>query len=533
MNPVLTPPILSCAAAGRLEARRFGGDEALEWAAMEQAGRAVGAAVLADFAEIGAFPADGRLLVLAGKGHNGGDALIAAQEVLRRHGRARAVVGFLFGERSLRPLAQRAWRDLTQTGGERVSCAGPEAWAAAGAAYAVCLDGVFGYHYRPPLPPAVAAALRRANALPVRLRAAVDLPSGLDEPGAFRADFTYATGVVKAPLLGCVSAGRVRLIDLGFFSGAPRADPAAAGRGAGSAAVDRVLTSGLLASVGALRPAHSDKRSYGHLLILGGSRQYPGAVLMNALAALHSGAGLVTVLVPESLAPAFAARAPEAMWVGCPETPDGGLALASLAQFKERSARASALALGSGLGRDPETLALAREAVRLSRTPVLLDGDALQPDIVAAARTRLVLTPHAGEYQRIAGGAGLRAYCARTGATVALKGPVTRVCSGSTDRGRRAASAAACVYHSFFGGPVLARGGSGDLLAGLTGGQLAQAAANGGPLLDAVCRGVVWHGLSADALARARGQAAVSVTELVEHLPETLRAAAATISACR
>jgi NAD(P)H-hydrate epimerase len=529
MSPSLAPPILSCAEAGLLEARRFGGDETLEWAAMEEAGRGLAAAVLGDFEEIGSFPEEGRLLVLVGKGHNGGDALIAAQEILRRHARARAVVGFLFGERSLRPLAQRAWRELAQAAGERVSCAGTESWAGAGAAYEVSLDGVFGYQYRPPLPPAVAAALGRANALPVRLRAAVDLPSGLDEPGAFRADFTYATGLVKEPLLGCAAAGRVRLIDLGFFSGAQGEGPAAGRRRAGAAPSDRVLTAALLAPLGALRPGQTDKRSYGHLLILGGSRQYPGAVLMNALAALHSGAGLVTALVPQSLAAGFAARAPEAMWVGCPETASGGLALGALAQFKERSERASALALGSGLGREPETLALAREAVRLSRTPVLIDGDALQPDIVAAARTRLVLTPHAGEYRRIAGAAELRAYCARAGATVALKGPVTRVCSGSTDQGRRSAVAAACVYHSFFGGPVLARGGSGDLLAGLTGGQLAQAAARGEPILEAVCRGVVWHGLSADALARARGQTAVSVTELIDYLPKTLRAAAAII----
>jgi NAD(P)H-hydrate epimerase len=94
-----------------------------------------------------------------------------------------------------------------------------------------------------------------------------------------------------------------------------------------------------------------------------------------------------------------------------------------------------------------------------------------------------------------------------TGATIVCKGPVTRIADG--DR----------VYHSFFGGPVLARGGSGDLLAGLTGGLLAQAPDD--PLAVA-CRGVVWHGMAADLLARDRGQVAVQVTQLLNYLPAAL-----------
>ena len=103
-------PILSCEESGAFEARLFGGDEAAEWPAMQRAGRAVAAAVLWDFEEIGGFPPAGRVLVLVGKGHNGGDALIAAQAVLAQFPAARAEVVFAFGERALRPLAARAWR---------------------------------------------------------------------------------------------------------------------------------------------------------------------------------------------------------------------------------------------------------------------------------------------------------------------------------------------------------------------------------------------------------------------------------------
>jgi len=481
-------PILTCDEARRLEERRFAGDEAKEWPAMQQAGRAIAVAVLEDFLEIGGFPAAGRVLVLAGKGHNGGDALLAAQAVLERFPAAHADVLFVFGERDLRPLATRAYRALAQTAVNRLRVVQADDLAPR---YDLCLDGVFGFQFRPPAGPLVSGLLARVNALPIRLRAAVDLPSA----GLFRADFTYATGSVKTPILTDKHAGRLRYLDLGFFTGAERG-------------ADRVLTNALLAPLAALRPPQIDKRGQGHLLVLGGSRSYPGAVMMTVLAALRSGAGLVTAFVPESLAPAFAARAPEAMWVGWPETPDGGLALEGRRLLQARLARADALVMGPGLGREAETLALVTDLVKTVRVPVLLDADALQPEIVRAAKAPLVLTPHAGEFARIAGKLALRAYCRKARATVVLKGPVTQVSDGIT------------VYHSLAGGPVLARGGSGDLLAGLVGGLLAQTPQE--PLL-AASRGALWHGRAADLLARAHGQTAVQTTQLLDFFPAALR----------
>ena len=528
MTTLPAHPILSCDEARALEARLFGGDETREWPAMQCAGRAIGAAVLEDFREIGGFPVAGRVLVLVGKGHNGGDALIAVRAILEQYPQAGAEVLLVYGEHALRPLAQRAWQELLQAAPQRVAA---RRLGEGNPAYDLCLDGVFGFQFRPPLDERAGAALRWANALPVRLRAAVDLPSGLDTPDAFRADFTYATGVLKTPALACPHAGRLRYLDLGFFDAARQDDLARH--------TDLVLLPAVLAPLSALRPPLSDKRAYGHLFVLGGSRNYPGAVLMTVLAALRSGAGLVTAFVPESLAATFAARAPEAMWIGWPETAEGGLALAGHYLMRERLGRATALAIGPGLGREPETLALVREIVANAPVPVALDADALQPDIVRAGSAPRVLTPHAGEFTRIAGDASLREFCGETGATVVLKGPVTRIGTAET------------VYHSFFGGPVLARGGSGDLLAGLVGGLLAQAgavaerlpvpscragsptpaglgtrkaAAYGDAALQAAARGVVWHGLAADALARDRGQVAVQTTLVLDYLSAALRA---------
>lgn len=496
-------PILSHAEAAAWETRLFEHDEAREWAAMQQAGLALADAVRRDFAELGGFPARGKLLVLVGKGHNGGDALIAAEALLARFPAASADVLPVFGERVLRPLARRAYRALLHTTGcrtTRVSQPPP------GKSYDLSLDGIFGFQFRPPATPPVVKLAERINALPVRIRAGVDLPSG----GIVRADFTYATGIVKNELLANPAAGRLRFLDLGFL-------------GENEPGAERVLTPRLLAPLHALRSPGSDKRTFGHVFLLGGSRSYPGAILMSVLAALRSGVGLVTAFVPESLAPAFAARAPEAMWVGWPETPAGGLALEGQALWKTRIERAAAVVIGPGLGREPETLALVADLVRTSPVPVLLDADALQADLVRGRKGPLVVTPHAGEFARIAGGADERTFVAETGVTLVLKGPVTRVVGLANSEAANSPARAVTAHHSFFGGPVLARGGSGDLLAGLIGGLLAQTPQE--PLL-AAARGAVWHGLAADLLARTHGQAAVQVSQLLDFLPAALRESA-------
>ncbi|HEY0967808.1 MAG TPA: NAD(P)H-hydrate dehydratase [Opitutaceae bacterium] len=486
-------PILSCAEARQFEATYLGGDETREWQAMNAAGTGLSHAVERDLAEVGGLPAEARVLVLVGKGHNGGDALLAAADLAQRHPMLTVDVWLVYGEKAMRPLALRALRRLAETARERERRTDAKR---VGPTYDIVIDGVFGFQFRAPLDARAAAVLTKANGVAARLRAAVDLPSGLGERDAFRADITYATGIVKTPLLGLPNAGRLRFLGLGFPTAA--AFPHAREWVAGSA---------ILAPLNRLRPAASDKRTYGHLFIVGGSGRYPGAVLMSVLAALQSGVGLVTAFVPASLAPAFAARVPEAMWVGWPETPDGGLAIEGAHLFREKAERMTALLIGPGLGREGETLSLARDLILTSRVPVVIDADALQADTVRDLKVPAILTPHAGEFARIAGGQDVTTFSAERRVVTVLKGPVTCVADGRT------------VVHSFFGGPVLARGGSGDLLAGLVGGLLAQTP--GDPRLAAI-QGVVWHGQAADRLAQTRGAVAVRTTDLLEYLAFTI-----------
>ena len=513
-------PILSCQQAMDFERRLLGGAEDKEWDAMNRAGRSLGRAILRDYGEIGPIPATLRVLALLGKGHNAGDALIACQEILQEHPAARLKLLFVYGSKDLKPLTHRCLDNLLRAGGERVETLSwsQKTIAAAGEpAFHICLDGILGMQFKPPIRPPGDAIVAWINQLPsVRLRAAVDLPSGVGDACAgecFRADFTYATGIAKEPLFVPENAshvGRVRYLDIGFFDS-----------GQAEERENFILLPSVLHPLGGLRPAQTDKRSYGHLFVLAGSRSMPGAVLMAVRAALQSGVGLLTAFVPESVAAQFAAAAPEAMWVPWPETPEGDLALEGFHLLKKNLGRATAVLAGPGMGREKETQALMQRVVREISLPLALDADALQPEVVAAAALRppssgsVLLTPHRGEFRRIAGtdntdfdGSELLNFCRDNRVIVVLKGPLTRICDGSR------------IMVSPFGGPILARGGSGDILSGLAGSRLAFPGANP---FEAACRAVVWHGLAADALARAKGPTAVATTDMIEYLSAVLR----------
>jgi len=205
MNTSWSDPILTCADAKAFEAQLFGGDEEQEWAAMRRAGAGVAAAALEDLKEIGGFSASGRVLVLVGKGNNGGDALLATATILAAHPAATADVVFAPGERALRPLAARAWQCLLLSAPERVraldkalltvaasvserpdhvaasvnewpgqvaaSVSGrPDRVAASVSewlpAYDLCVDGIFGFQFHPPMDAATAGLLREVNSQP-------------------------------------------------------------------------------------------------------------------------------------------------------------------------------------------------------------------------------------------------------------------------------------------------------------------------------------------------------------------------------
>lgn len=479
---------------------------------MNKAGSALGQALRGAYA-MTRFPQEGlRLLGLIGKGHNGGDALLAFFELAKVDDYIEEVTLVLLEPHSmLKPHTERAF-DLLERAVQLRVLEMPSAAALAIVAeepFDIALDGLLGMQFRPPLRKDARSLIAAVNASrSIRLRAAVDLPSGVGDEsdgGALQADLTFATGIFKEPLLSSLYAGAARYLDIGFFQESVAADTF-------------VVADSILDPLRSLRPVFSEKRMHGHLAILAGSRGMPGALAMSVEAALRSGVGLVTVFAPESVVSQLACRMPEAMWRTWPETPEGGLALEGLWQIKSILEKATCLLAGPGMGRESETQILLSEVGRIWSKPVVLDADALRPAVVQAfcesGNRDIILTPHAGEFMRLSGeedcsDEALREYAEQRGLTVAKKGCNTRISDGEK------------LAVNPTGNAVLSRGGSGDLLAGLTSGLLAQGQSCA---FETASRGVYWHGKAADLLAQQRGQVAVRSTELLDFLEPALRA---------
>ena len=393
-----------------------------------------------------------RVCAVVGSGDNGGDALWAATFLRRRGAAADAV---LLNPERTHAKALAAFRRAGGAVVESIS-----------ATTDLVIDGVVGISGRGPLRP-TAAAVFAATVAPV---VAVDIPSGVDvHTGAVdgphvRAAVTVTFGGLK-PVHALADCGRVELIDIGL-------DLAPAGL-AGLDADD----------VKALWPVpgpHDDKYTQGVTGVLSGSAVYPGAAVLSTGAAVAATSGMVR----------YAGSAAEQVLSHWPEV--------IAAPSPEAAGRVQAWVVGPGLGTDQG----AQDALRFALDtdlPVLVDADALtllaqDPDLVIERTAPTVLTPHAGEYQRLAGApvgtdrvAAAQDLAERLGATVLLKGNVTVV-----------AEPGGTTYLNPAGQSWAATAGSGDVLSGLIGALLAAGLSPG----TAAAAGAFVHaraaGLSAD-----------------------------------
>lgn len=507
-----TVPVLSCAESQVFEKALFEGDAGKEREAMFAAGEAIARAVLQDWHDLHGGPVK-KLLLLLGKGHNGGDALIAASHLCRRWEGATVEAIFLSAPDELDSELRPLWDGLE--GRARVVGSPEEAKTVVEeifreGGFDLWLDGLLGMQCRPPLREPVRTLIRELEkrSAQVRMRVAVDLPSGVGDEideAPLSADATYATGILKRPLLTPRTTaihGRLRLLDLGFFD-----------RGIAVEAAEpvSVLTPEVLRGLAAPGNPLADKRSHGALFLAGGSVRMPGAILMATEAALVTGAGLVTGLVPRDVIPVGSGRLPEAMWVPV-ETTGEGWPLFSGDWEVPSLERCAAGVVGPGMGSDPESLESACTLLESWPRHWVLDADALRPEVVERVPQRedrvLVLTPHPGEWKRLSGQdpdadpvPGLLDYTrSHPDHLVVLKGPpVTRIAFGEQ------------VYVSIAGSPALARGGSGDVLAGMIGAALARTPNRP---LQAVATAVLWHGKAGEELERRQGSRAVRTTDL-------------------
>jgi NAD(P)H-hydrate epimerase len=450
---------------------------------------------------------------LAGPGNNGGDAFAAAA-VLDAMGIA-AEVWLAVPADKLRGDARAAFDRLAARNVPVREIAEGQ-WEGAGQDApdpAILVDALLGTGAKGEPRGTIRQAVEYLGRMTDRcLIVAADIPTGMDaETGEtaachVRADFTVTMECPKAGM-----AAPEAIESLGSLWCVPVGLPAEAIAAVPDARPDlQWISYGDVRRAFPRRARASHKGTYGTAGLIGGSAAYPGAIALAAEGAIRSGAGLVRVMTSSEAAGGVLARVPEAIVAGglSADVDFGGL---------------EAILAGPGLGRDPETRRLVARLLREATCPLVLDADAIavlagKPEAIQGSASPVILTPHPGELALLLGTdtaaiqrdrqAAAREAADRTGAIVVLKGAGTLV-----------ARAGEPAWLNLTGNPGMACGGSGDVLAGLLAGGLAQ----GADPFQAACAAVWLHGTAGDIAALRQTQAAMKAGDLSECLPEAFR----------
>jgi len=349
-----------------------------------------------------------------------------------------------------------------------------------------------------------AEMIRFINQLPLPVLA-IDIPSGLDSDTGqthgtcVRADVTITMGLPKIGLLQPAATdvvGKIRVADIGIprqFLEEIKSDV-------------ELLTSGDVAPLLPRRRQSSNKGDFGHLLIVAGSEGYTGAPVLCAHAAARTGAGLVTLAVPRAIYPIVAAQCPPEVM---PRPVDNFDALLGDLQ------RFSAVAIGPGLGQQPDVQKMVWKLISTSVTPIVVDADALNAIAHGVAglkkvQTPMVLTPHPGEMARLVDKSTkevqahrwelARNFAGEYGVVMVLKGAGTVIADKS-----------AKLWVNSTGNPGMAKGGMGDVLTGMVGALLAQ----GLTAYDAARAAVFLHGLAGDIARESHGEQSMLAGDLI------------------
>ena len=495
-------------------------------ALMENAGLAVAREVRQALGGV----AGSRILALIGPGNNGSDGLVAARNLARWGAEVTAYVvagrpetdlkmdaAIRYGVNVVRAAEDSQFQEL-----ERILSRSR-----------LVIDAVLGTGRARPLAGAVAEILSRLNQLRAgagrQLVLALDLPTGLDadtgavDPACPTADFTLALGYPKAGLLfpsGVEQAGELRVLDIGIPPGLPE-----------EATIDLdLLTPEWVAGRLPARPTTAHKGTFGHALVVAGSRHYVGASYLASQAAVRTGAGLTSLASPRSVYPIAAAKSAEVIHLPLPEDAEGRTSPEAVEAVGAQRSRFSAMSVGCGLGWSAGTrefierllCAESRVDAALQPRPTLVDADGLNnlsqvEDWPRRVARPLVLTPHPGEMATLTGltvdqvqkdrVATVREWAMRWECCVVLKGAHSLI-----------ASSDGMVRVSPFVNPGLATGGTGDVLSGVIVGLLAQ----GLPIDDAAACGVYLHGLAAQVVTGRTGAAGLAASDLLEALPPAM-----------
>ncbi len=461
---------------------------------------------------------DLRVLIVCGKGNNGGDGFVIARHLFNAGAGVDIAVLFPLQEATgdpavfLRPL-EKMRIPILEVGEENIPQLGKMAENAD-----IIIDAIFGTGFRPPVRGLPGEAIRILSEFETKT-VSIDIPSGLDGTAAtaefpyIDAEITLALGALKRGHLLMPAAehvGEVISLDIGIPHECFKEE----------GVLLQVTEPSDVAENLPERHLDAHKGDAGHLLLIAGSPGMSGAALMAAMSALRAGAGRVTLATPESIYPLMESKYPEVMTLSLPATETGSVDASAFDFIAERSEDMSALVVGPGLTTDPRTAELIRLLIQHIDTPIVLDADALNAlaedlTILDGRFAQLILTPHPGEMARLLGistrevqeGRITHAslFAAHHHLDVALKGWGTIAVTSDGE-----------IWYNPTGNSNMATAGSGDVLAGVIGALLAQGLANKWAL---IC-GIYLHGLSGELASLEVGGLGLTATDILQALPK-------------
>jgi NAD(P)H-hydrate epimerase len=476
------------------------------------------------------FPAAQRILVLCGKGNNGGDGLVAARHLDANGKEVR--IALLTALDQLQGEARAAYEQLPPKLQQTLIPIASEddlsspVFEQACADAKLFLDAVLGTGFHPPLR-GIAAALKNKIASHPAPVVSVDLPTGWDAdstamsaPDTFRSDAVVTFTAPKfAHVFGALTRGPVAVAQIG-------------------SPVELAISSAGLHWTGASKSIIEQPRAldantgrFGHVLVVGGSPGKAGAASMASLAAMRAGAGLVTAAISRSVAGIVAGFAPEMMTLLLEESSSGDISLKNLdaARLEKILHGMTVLAIGPGLGREPETAEFIRELVRRTELPnallpTVLDADGLnafegRAELLDGRKRALVLTPHPGEMARLLGStvADVERDRLATAHSFAMEHHVTLVLKGWRTL---IAHPDGSIAVNTSGNPAMAKGGSGDILTGIVAALIAQFPKR---IQEAVECAVWLHGAAADLFVRHHDEHTMLATDMLRHLSQAIQ----------
>lgn len=459
-----------------------------------------------------------RAVILVGRGNNGGDALVVARLLCQTFWNVS--VWLMTLPRRLSPDAKKNWDRLQSHPFEYqvLSSENDMRMLIQNLTTThLLVDGLFGTGLSKPLTGLVKKLVDEVNRAG-RPLVSIDLPSGLHADSgeilgtALRAHHTVTLGLPKRGLFfakGPTLAGRVHVVDIGIPSAEIKK----------MKTNEHLITAEDVVAAFPARPRAMHKGQAGHVLTLAGGRLMLGAGYLASRAALRIGAGLVSYALPDKACEKFDARDPEIIPAPLPDDGSAFLHPVGVDEALQLTRGKQAVAIGPGIGQSRDTAAFVEKFLSHVALPTVIDADALNCiahhlDVLVKSHGVFVLTPHPGEMARLTGkkissDPDIRAETARQfakkwKAIVVLKGAGTVV---GTPDGQ--------VWINPTGNPGMATAGSGDALAGVIAGLLAQG-------VDPVCAsiaGVFVHGLAGDLAAESIGSVGITASDVIDHLP--------------